>query len=91
MPSSSTAPDIRADFRSDTLTRATPAMREAMASAEVGDDVYDEDPTVNALQERLAAMAGKEAGLFFSSGTQSNLAGVLSHCGRGDEFLIGRT
>ena len=82
---------IHADFRSDTITRATPAMREAMANAEVGDDVYDEDPTVNALQERLAAMAGKEAGLFFSSGTQSNLAGVLSHCGRGDEYLIGRT
>ena len=82
---------IRADFRSDTITRATTAMRDAMASAEVGDDVYDEDPTVRALQERLAAMAGKEAGLFLSSGTQSNLVGVLSHCGRGDEFLIGRT
>ena len=90
-PPTGTDRPIHADFRSDTITRATPAMREAMANAEVGDDVYDEDPTVNALQERLAAMAGKEAGLFFSSGTQSNLAGVLSHCGRGDEYLIGRT
>ena len=82
--------EIRADFRSDTVTRATPAMREAMAAAEVGDDVYGEDPTVNALQERLAEMAGKEAGLWFPSGTQSNLSAVLSHCGRGDEYLIGR-
>ncbi|MBH99424.1 MAG: low-specificity L-threonine aldolase [Acidimicrobiaceae bacterium] len=81
---------IRADFRSDTVTRATPAMREAMAKAEVGDDVYGEDPTVNALQDRLAEMTRKEAGLYFPSGTQSNLAAVLSHCGRGDEYLIGR-
>ena len=98
MSSSPTSPDqslpaigIRADLRSDTITRATPEMREAMASAEVGDDVYDEDPTVRALQDRVADMAGKEAGLFFSSGTQSNLAAVLSHCQRGDEYLIGRT
>ena len=82
---------IHADLRSDTVTRATPGMRDAMASAEVGDDVYGEDPTVLALQEHMASLAGKEAGLFFSSGTQSNLAAVLSHCGRGDEYLIGRT
>ena len=90
-PDLSMASSVRADLRSDTVTRASAAMRDAMANAEVGDDVYDEDPTVNALQDRLAAMAGKEAGLFFSSGTQSNLAAVLSHCGRGDEYLIGRT
>jgi len=82
---------VRADLRSDTVTRATPAMRDAMATAIVGDDVYDEDPTVNALQDRMAELAGKEAGLYLSSGTQSNLAAVLSHCGRGDEYLIGRT
>ncbi|MDG2427368.1 MAG: low-specificity L-threonine aldolase [Acidimicrobiales bacterium] len=82
---------VHADLRSDTVTQATPGMREAMSSANVGDDVYGEDPTVLALQEQLANLAGKEAGLFFSSGTQSNLAAVLSHCGRGDEYLIGRT
>jgi len=85
-----TAGEVRADFRSDTVTRATPAMRRTMAEAEVGDDVYGEDPSVNALQNRLAEMAGKEAGLWFPSGTQSNLAAVLAHCGRGDEYLIGR-
>ena len=82
---------IKADFRSDTVTRATPAMRKAMADAPVGDDVYDEDPMVNALQDRMAELAGKEAGLYLSSGTQSNLAAVLRPCGRGDEYLIGRT
>lgn len=97
MALSPTSPDlsmddgVRADLRSDTITRATPGMREAMASAVVGDDVYGEDPTVNALQDRLAELAGKEAGLFLTSGTQSNLAAVLAHCGRGDEYLIGRT
>ena len=78
------------DFRSDTVTVAGPAMREAMAAAPVGDDVYDEDPTVNRLQDRVAELAGKEAALFLTSGTQSNLSAVLSHCGRGDEFIIGR-
>ena len=82
--------DTRADFRSDTVTRATPAMREAMAEAEVGDDVYGEDPTVNELQDRLADMAAKEAALYFPTATQGNLAAVLSHCRRGDEYLIGR-
>ena len=81
---------IQADFRSDTVTQATPAMRQAMAEASVGADVYGEDPTVNALQERIATLAGKEAALFCPSGTQSNLAGILSHCQRGDEFLTGR-
>ena len=77
------------DLRSDTLTIPTPAMREAMASAEVGDDVYGEDPTVNKLQEMAAAKTGMEAALFVSSGTQGNLLALLSHCGRGDEVILG--
>ena len=78
------------DLRSDTVTRPTPAMREAMAAAEVGDDVFADDPTVNALQERIAAMLGKEAALFVPTGTQSNLCGLMAHCGRGDEYLVGQ-
>src|SRR4051812_46166507 len=77
------------DLRSDTVTRPTAAMRERMAAAEVGDDVFGDDPTVNALQARLAEMTGHEAGLFFSSGTQSNLAALMAHCARGEEFIIG--
>ncbi len=77
------------DLRSDTVTRPTAAMRQSMAAAEVGDDVFGDDPTVNRLQERLAEMTGHEAGLFFSSGTQSNLAALMAHCGRGEEFVIG--
>jgi threonine aldolase len=77
------------DLRSDTVTRPTPAMRDAMLRAEVGDDVYGEDPTVNALQERLAADLGFEAGLFLPSGTQSNLVALLAHCARGDEYIVG--
>jgi threonine aldolase len=77
------------DLRSDTVTRPTPAMRAAMAAAEVGDDVFADDPTVNALQERIAAMLGKEAALFVPTGTQSNLCGLMAHCGRGDEYLVG--
>ncbi|HSN16972.1 MAG TPA: low-specificity L-threonine aldolase [Gammaproteobacteria bacterium] len=77
------------DLRSDTVTRPTAAMRERMAVAEVGDDVFGDDPTVNALQARLAAMTGHEAGLFFPSGTQSNLAALMAHCARGEEFIIG--
>jgi len=80
---------VVADFRSDTVTRATPEMREAMASAVVGDDVYGEDPTVNELQDRVADLTGKDAALFLPSATQSNLAAVLSHCGRGEEYLSG--
>jgi len=79
------------DLRSDTVTRPTPAMRAAMAAAEVGDDVFGDDPTVNALQERIAAITGKEAALFMPSGTQSNLCGILAHCGRGDEYIVGQT
>ena len=77
------------DLRSDTVTRPTPAMREAMAQAEVGDDVYGEDPTVNRLQELAAEKLGKEAGLFVPSGTMGNLAAVLAHCNRGDEAILG--
>lgn len=75
------------DLRSDTFTKPTPGMRQAMAQAEVGDDVFGEDPTVNALQERVAAMLSKEAGLFVPSGSMGNQIGVRLHCGPGDEFL----
>jgi len=81
----------RIDLRSDTVTRPSQAMRGAMASAEVGDDVFGDDPTVNALQEQVASLAGMEAGLFVPSGTQSNLCALLSHCARGDEYLVGLT
>lgn len=77
------------DLRSDTVTQPTPAMRKAMAEAEVGDDVYGEDPTINRLQELGAARVGKEAALFIPSGTMGNLAAVLTHCGRGDEAIMG--
>ncbi|HEX3140353.1 MAG TPA: low-specificity L-threonine aldolase, partial [Rhizobacter sp.] len=78
------------DLRSDTVTKPTAAMREAMARAEVGDDVFGDDPTVNALQERIASMLGKEAALFVPSGTQSNLIAIMSHCARGDEYIVGQ-
>lgn len=78
------------DLRSDTVTRPTAAMRAAMVAAPVGDDVFGDDPTVNALQDRIAALTGKEAALFMPSGTQSNLCGILSHCGRGDEYIVGQ-
>jgi len=77
------------DLRSDTVTRPTPAMREAMLAAEVGDDVYGEDPTVNALQARLAGELGFEAALYLPTGTQSNLCALMAHCQRGDEYLVG--
>jgi len=78
------------DLRSDTVTRPTSAMRAAMAAAEVGDDVFGDDPTVNALQSRIAAMLGKAAALFMPSGTQSNLCALMAHCARGDEYLVGQ-
>lgn len=78
------------DLRSDTVTRPTSGMRKAMLEAEVGDDVWGDDPTVNRLQSTLADLAGKEAGLFCPSGTQSNLAGIMAHCGRGDEYIVGQ-
>jgi threonine aldolase len=82
--------DAVVDLRSDTVTKPTKAMLEAMRAAKVGDDVFGDDPTVNALQERVAALLGKEAALFMSSGTQSNLCGLLAHCGRGDEYIVGQ-
>ena len=78
------------DLRSDTVTQPTPAMREAMMAAPLGDDVFGDDPSVNALQERIAAITGKEAALFMPSGTQSNLCGILAHCQRGDEYIVGQ-
>jgi threonine aldolase len=77
------------DLRSDTVTRPSEGMRRAMAAAEVGDDVFGDDPTVNRLQERAAEIFGLEASLFFPTGTQSNLAALMSHCQRGDEVLVG--
>jgi threonine aldolase len=77
------------DLRSDTITRPSPAMREAGARAPVGDDVFGDDPTVNALQARLAEALGFAAGLFVASGTQSNLLALMAHCERGDEYLVG--
>jgi threonine aldolase len=79
------------DLRSDTVTRPTSAMREAMHRAETGDDVYGEDPTVNELEHHAAEITGKEAAIFAPSGTQSNLLALLSHCQRGHEYLVGRT
>ena len=78
------------DFRSDTVTRPSAGMRAAMAAAEVGDDVYRDDPTVIALEEAVAAATGKAAGLFVPSGTQSNLLGLMAHCSRGDEYIAGQ-
>jgi threonine aldolase len=78
------------DLRSDTVTWPTPAMRQAMADAPVGDDVMGEDPTVNQLEAEAAALFGKEAGLFVTSGTQGNLISVLTHCQRGHEFIVGK-
>ncbi len=78
------------DLRSDTVTKPSKAMLEAMLHAEVGDDVYGEDPTVNKLQAIIAERAGKEAALFVPSGTQSNLLGIMSHCERGDEYIAGQ-
>jgi threonine aldolase len=78
------------DLRSDTVTKPTPEMRRAMADAEVGDDVFGDDPTVNALEERAAEVIGKEAGLFVASGTMGNLVSQLAHLGRGQETIGGR-
>ena len=78
------------DYRSDTVTKPTAAMREAMAGAPVGDDVYGEDPTINALQAEAAEMLGFEAALFAASGTQTNLIGLMSQCQRGDEAVVGQ-
>ena len=79
------------DLRSDTVTRPSPDMLAAMCAAETGDDVYGEDPTVNALEEYAASLTGKEAALYATSGTQGNLLGILSHCERGHEYIVGST
>ena len=81
---------IRYDFRSDTVTKPSPAMRAAMATAEVGDDVFGDDPTVQRLEAKAAEMLGKEAALYLPSGTQSNLVALMTHCGRGDEYIVGQ-
>jgi threonine aldolase len=78
------------DLRSDTVTQPTPAMRAAMMAAPLGDDVFADDPSVNALQDKVAAMLGFEAALFMPTGTQSNLCALLAHCGRGDEYIVGQ-
>jgi threonine aldolase len=83
-------PPVGIDLRSDTVTRPSPGMRAAMAGAEVGDDVYGDDPTVNRLQSVAADRFGFESALFFATGTQSNLAALMAHCGRGDEYLVGQ-
>ena len=77
------------DLRSDTVTHPTPAMREVMYRAEVGDDVFGEDPTINRLERMAAERMGKETGLFVVSGTMGNLVALLTHCGRGDEGILG--
>jgi len=81
----------RVDLRSDTVTQPTPAMRAAMMAAPVGDDVFGDDPSVNALQARIADITGKEAALFMPSGTQSNLCALMAHCERGDEYIVGQS
>lgn len=78
------------DLRSDTVTRPSAAMLSAMISAETGDDVYGDDPTVNALEAKAAALSGKEASLFLPTGTQANLIALLCHCQRGEEYIVGQ-
>ena len=78
------------DSRSDTVTQPTAAMRAAMAKAPLGDDVFGDDPSINALQDKIAALLGFEAALFMPTGTQSNFCGILSHCQRGDEYIVGQ-
>ncbi|ELI8305839.1 beta-eliminating lyase-related protein, partial [Yersinia enterocolitica] len=78
------------DLRSDTVTQPDAAMRQAMANAEVGDDVYGDDPTVNALEAQAARLSGKEAALFLPTGTQANLVALLTHCQRGEEYIVGQ-
>ena len=79
------------DFRSDTVTKPSDQMRSAIANANVGDDVYREDLSIKHLEEKAADLLGHEAGLFVSSGTQSNLCALLTHCARGDEYIAGQT
>src|SRR5215831_6601470 len=83
-------PESYIDLRSDTVTRPTPGMRAAMSAAEVGDDVYGEDPTVNALQDRVAALLGKEAALFVPTGSMANQVALKAHTQPGDDVIIGQ-
>ena len=85
-----TYPATTVDLRSDTVTQPTPAMRDAMMAAPLGDDVFADDPSVNALQEKIAALLGFEAALFMPTGTQSNLCAIMAHCQRGDEYIVGQ-
>ena len=82
--------EMTVDLRSDTVTQPTSAMREAMLAAPLGDDVFADDPSVNALQDKMAALLGFEAALFVPTGTQSNLCAILAHCERGDEYIVGQ-
>src|SRR5687768_17270322 len=82
--------DAIVDLRSDTVTRPSPGMRRAMIEAELGDDVFGDDPSVNRLQAYAAELFGFEAALFFPSGTQSNLAALMAHCARGEEVILGQ-
>lgn len=81
---------LKVDLRSDTVTQPTPAMLEAMMAAPLGDDVFADDPSVNALQEKIATLLGFEGALFMPTGTQSNLCAILAHCQRGDEYIVGQ-
>ena len=81
---------MKVDLRSDTVTQPTPGMRAAMMAAPLGDDVYADDPSVNALQDKIAALLGFEGALFMPTGTQSNLCAILAHCQRGDEYIVGQ-
>lgn len=83
-------PTYAFDFRSDTVTQPSPGMRKAMMDAELGDDVYGDDPTTNRLEAVMAERLGKDKALFLPTGTQSNLAGLMAHCGRGDEYIVGQ-
>src|ERR1700690_3790134 len=89
MPRSYTRPAMTIDLRSDTVTHPTQAMRKAMYEAELGDDVFGDDPTVNALEARAAELLGKEAALFVASGSMANLVSLLGHLGRGQETIAG--
>src|SRR5680860_1611675 len=84
-----TSTDTFIDFRSDTITRPTGEMRQAMADAIVGDDQFGEDPTVNQLEARAAELVGKDAAVFVPSGTMGNVSALMAHCGRGDEAILG--
>ncbi len=84
------SPSLPLDLRSDTITKPSPNMRQAMAQAVVGDDVFREDPTIIELQQKCAQLVGMEASLFVPSGTMANLLAIMSHCQKGDDVIVGR-